>query len=252
MKKIISLFLTFALLIGCTSTIVLAATFDIEKAIQYAENHWNDGQGLCAEFVSKCVQAGGINISTQAGTGGCWKAICKKTGLDMYDLTLSSDGNALYTANSSILQRGDVVVQWCYTHSISPHIMICGGYNSNGYATFYAHNGALNNKTYNLKRNTSYQHTTQCNMGAKVIHLSSLATQHTAPKDCKKFETYKNGTSTVLGACKECHSKYDYSKIYTGDVAGLWIAKKNQNINFYRHKSGGFLLVNFAIFQIFY
>ncbi len=233
MRKIISLFLTFALLIGCMSTTVLAATYDIEKAIQYAENHWNDGQGLCAEFVSKCVQAGGINISTQAGTGGCWKAICKITGLDMYDLTLSLDGNALCIDNSSILQKGDVVVQWCYTHSISPHIMICGGYNSNGYATFYAHNGALDNETYNLKRNTAYEHTTQCNMGAKVIHLSSLATQHTAPKDCKNFETYKNGTSKILGACKVCHSKYDYSKIYTDDVAGLWIAKKNQNINLY-------------------
>lgn len=46
---------------------------------------------------------------------------------------------------------------------------------------------------------------------------------------CSKYETYNN----VLGACKECHKKFDYSKIYTGDVAGLWIAKKNQNINLY-------------------
>ena len=50
---------------------------------------------------------------------------------------------------------------------------------------------------------------------------------------CTKYETYKNGTSKILGACKECHKKFDYSKVYTGDVAGLWIAKKNQNINLY-------------------
>ena len=46
---------------------------------------------------------------------------------------------------------------------------------------------------------------------------------------CSKYETYNN----VLGACKECHKKFDYSKIYTGDTAGLWVAKKNQNINLY-------------------
>lgn len=50
---------------------------------------------------------------------------------------------------------------------------------------------------------------------------------------CSKYETYKNGSTKILGACKECHKKYDYSKIYNDGVAGLWIAKKSQNINLY-------------------
>ena len=50
---------------------------------------------------------------------------------------------------------------------------------------------------------------------------------------CTKFETYKNGSTKVLGACIKCHEKYNYSKVYTDDVVGLWIAKKNEKINLY-------------------
>lgn len=154
---------------------VKAATYDVNAALAYAQSHWNDGQGFCAEFVSRCVRAGGINISVKTTTYDCYLAICNATGLAGQDLRLNSFGYATYADNSGILAPGDVVIQWCYTHNLRPHILLCGGYDSNGQATFYAHNKALDNKLYQLNVNTSYQHTISCNMGAKVIHLAALS-----------------------------------------------------------------------------
>ncbi|MCR5632222.1 MAG: leucine-rich repeat protein [Eubacterium sp.] len=61
---------------------------------------------------------------------------------------MNSDGYALKSQNEAILSAGDVVISWCENgHSpYRPHIMLCGGYDSGGYATFYAHNSAQHNQ----------------------------------------------------------------------------------------------------------
>lgn len=157
-----------------------AASYSVEKALAYAKAHWNDGQGLCAEFVSRCVIAGGLNIGVHAGTGNCRRAISSASGLDPVNLVIRSDGYAYKADNGSILAPGDVVVQWCYTHDIGPHILLCGGYDSKGRATFYAHNAAMNNQAYRLGVNTAYEHTLDCDMGGRVIRLSTLSSGSSA------------------------------------------------------------------------
>lgn len=177
MKKIISLLLTVCILVSMVAMLAGSAgaySYSVNSALDYAANHWNDGVGLCAEFVSKCVQAGGIAMSTQTGTGGVWKTLTKMTGLPMVQLTLDAKGNATYAANGSIMAAGDVVVQYCNTDEIAPHIMLCAGYDSAGRAVYYAHNGAMNRGTYDLGTNLAYQHTTACDMGGRVIQLHLL------------------------------------------------------------------------------
>lgn len=150
-----------------------AVTYDVNGALGYAAEHWNDGRGLCAEFVSRCVQAGGIDIPVKKGTKGCYDAICDITGLTGIDLRLNGNGYATQDLNGDILAAGDVVIQWCYTCNLRPHILICAGYNSSGNAIYYAHNAAKNRQTYRLSK--SSLHKKNCNVGAKVIRLSTLA-----------------------------------------------------------------------------
>ena len=176
-KRFISFILSLCVL---TSMIVAlpmkasAASYSVNNAIAYAQSHWNDGKGLCAEFVSDCVMAGGVNTGTIKTVRALWPKICSLTGLSKIDLKLDGKGYATKALNGNILGRGDVVVQWCYTHNIGPHIMLCGGYDSSGYATYYAHNGAMNNQRYKLSVNLAYEHTEACNMGAQVIRLSTI------------------------------------------------------------------------------
>ncbi len=149
--------------------------YNASAALQYAASHWNDGQGLCAEFVSKCVQAGGLPIKTELITTNCYNAVSNYTGVQGQDLKLDANGYATKSLDGNILSAGDVVIQWCYTHTYRPHILICGGYDSNGYATFYAHNSAKNNERYRFNVTYSSQApcTRNCNIGAKVLHISN-------------------------------------------------------------------------------
>ncbi|MDO4562774.1 MAG: Ig-like domain-containing protein [Clostridia bacterium] len=147
-------------------------SYDVELAMKYAaENCDKNPEQLCAEFVSRCVMAGGLDIEVKTTTYDCYCAILDVTGLEGKDLVLNSSGYATKAENENILSRGDVVIQWCYSHNTRPHILICSGYNESGSAIFYAHNSSLNNGEYRLGRNTSYEHDAKCNMGAKVIHF---------------------------------------------------------------------------------
>lgn len=151
-----------------------AASYSVDAAISYAKTHWNDGQGLCAEFVSRCVRAGGLDMKVITTTRSCLKAASSASGLPIKELKLNSAGYATKADNGSILAAGDVVAQYCNTHEVYPHILLCGGYDSKGRATFYAHNGPANNELVQLSVNTAYDHTLACDIRAHVVHLSSL------------------------------------------------------------------------------
>lgn len=159
-------------------------TYNAEAAMTYAKNNVATSTELCAGFVSKCVQAGGLNVY-DAGTGPLVRkiygamGITTGTGTDFVNyveknvptLALDANGSPTKAANSSKLKKGDVVFQWCFTHHVSPHILICNGYNANGVATFYATHGRWNNAPFDLSENTAYDHTKNCNMVAKVIQI---------------------------------------------------------------------------------
>lgn len=186
MKKIVSIVLSVVMSISLYTFVSASPAYDVNAAMEYAAKHVNDNDGSeCAEFVSKCVQAGGLNIPIKTGTKGCWDAILDASGLSGTNLTLDEKGYVVKSDNENILARGDVVVQWCYTCDLRPHILICGGYDSEGYATFYAHNSALDNKRY--KFSTNSQHKASCIIGAKVVQLSKLNSGNSSSNDNGSF-----------------------------------------------------------------
>jgi hypothetical protein len=152
-------------------------SYNATKALAYAKDNVSTSKEPCAGFVSLSVQKGGIDTKYESGTGPCVRSISTAIGIEysnMKDLVeklptlaLNSSGYPTETANSNILKAGDVVFQWCFTCEISPHILICNGYDSKGNAIFYATNNELNNKPYNFKSNS--QHSSKCSIGAKVI-----------------------------------------------------------------------------------
>ena len=57
--------LLVAILLPVTSVQAEAAGYDANAAVAYAAAHWDDGVGVCDQFIKACLQAGGIDI--QAG-----------------------------------------------------------------------------------------------------------------------------------------------------------------------------------------
>ena len=69
-RRLLAMLLSVALLLSMVPafgiTAQAAETYNASKAISYAKSHWNDGKGLCAEFVSDCLAAGGITIPNKS------------------------------------------------------------------------------------------------------------------------------------------------------------------------------------------
>ena len=126
-----------------------ASSYDPDKAIAYAAANWNNGVGLCAEFVSNCLTAGGVSIM-QKKVSGLESALRTGGYGTLYKLTSSATqwGQvAKMSDNSGKVKVGDPLFTYCsvcgYTHAV-----ICGGVDSSGYITIYAHNSAKDNKKY--------------------------------------------------------------------------------------------------------
>lgn len=161
-----------------------AAGYSVYNALAYAKEHWNDNVGLCAEFVSRCVRAGGLDIKVITTVTNLRPALKNASGLEFVDLKTDSKGYVTKALNGDNIAPGDVVIQYCYDHNIAPHVLLFAGYNSSGQACYYAHNGALNFAKYSFKPGPKYyyrEHTPSCNMGPKVIRLSTLDPNPSVP-----------------------------------------------------------------------
>ena len=59
--KITALILALVMIISMLPVATGAGSYNRSKAVAYAKEHWKDEKGLCAEFVSDCLKAGGSN-----------------------------------------------------------------------------------------------------------------------------------------------------------------------------------------------
>lgn len=186
LHRFLSVILTLSMLLFITPSITpplnAQPTYNVAAAMAYAEAHWNDGQGLCAEFASNVLRAGGLNMRVQLRTYSCLKAAEAASGLQRTELKLTplldywgkTSEMATRELDGDILGAGDLVIQWCHTHDDRPHVIICAGYDDEGYAVYYGHNQAMNKKRFQLGDSMAYMHNHNCDMRAYVLHVSSL------------------------------------------------------------------------------
>lgn len=126
---------------------VSSGTYDAAAAVSYAKNHWNDGKGLCAEFVSDCLSAGGISVSI-ATTRSLRNYLVNNGYANDYLITKTQGVRVKMSDYSDKIAPGDVIINYCVQCDVYPHVMLVSGVNSSGQVTYYAHNSAANNKAY--------------------------------------------------------------------------------------------------------
>ena len=158
-KRLLSLAFAMLFVLGAIpfgSVTTLAAkdeTYSVTKALKYAEKNWNNGVGLCAEFASRCLQAGGVDVF-QPTVVNLYNALNGEYG-ESYklELTNGTNGRISMSANDGKVEKGDPIFYKCNYCDEFEHVVICNGANSEGYSQDYAHNKAHNGKkttyTYN-------------------------------------------------------------------------------------------------------
>lgn len=214
-------------------------TYSVAAAMAYADAHWNDGKGLCAEFASNVLRAGGLNMRVKLTTYSCLKEAAAASGLEKIELKLTPLENykgttsemATYALDGDILGAGDLVIQWCYTHNDRPHVLICAGYDSEGYAVFYAHNAAMNKERFQLGDSLAYMHKHDCDMRAYVLPVSRLdpsvqVTDWTPPEpvaptlNVYAASSVTQTTAHITGSCSYSNDKPSSVGIYLGTSEG--------------------------------
>ncbi len=157
-KRLFSLVLMFLLVIGISSftrvnSLAGNDAYSVSKALEYAHENWDNGVGLCADFASKCLQAGGIDIYGQTVQDLYEKLKDEYGTAYRLKLTNGTSGKIDMSENQGKVSKGDPIFYKCNYCGEFEHVVICNGENSEGYSQDYAHNNAHNGQkttyTYN-------------------------------------------------------------------------------------------------------
>ena len=120
------------------------------KALAFAkQNAKTNTHWLCAEYVTRCLAAGGANVRIKKFADEVVTEMEKLSGVKRYQLTVEPGGHVLPKKNQGKLSSGDVIAIYCKNCSGSPwgHVVMVGDLDSNGIRV-YAHNRSYNNERY--------------------------------------------------------------------------------------------------------
>lgn len=136
-----------------TATSSKASGYNVNAALQFAkQNVHTHTEWLCAEYVSRCLNAGNINIF-DAGVGGLYRKLEASNFGSFSRLNVEANGKALPGKNKQVTP-GDVVIMYCpacknvdgkpYLHTV-----LVSDVNTSSGIRVYAHNNPQNNTIYN-------------------------------------------------------------------------------------------------------
>ena len=151
-SKIISFSLAVLMLFGVMAAVLVnrqdvvesnaAVYYDSASALSYAKSHWNDGKGLCAEFVSDCLKEGGLKSYSVSSTSLMTQLQNNYEGT-IFELQTYGDKIRL-ADNIGKVAAGDPIFWYCSHCKRYMHTALCNGASNAGNLVNYAHNGAQN------------------------------------------------------------------------------------------------------------
>lgn len=235
-KRILSLFWVLVISICMLPAMQLNAdatpgAYNVDAAIKYAQANWNSGKGLCAEFVSECLRAGGADVF-EPRVVNLYNALVSKGYGKSHQLTLTNGkkGTIRMADNVGKVEKGDPIFYYCNVCKSFSHVVLCNGENSNGYLQDFAHNKAHDG----TKQCWTWPHCGSENWTVYSIRMLSgdplLGTPTTV--DATKI----NYTVNVEGGI---YFKWDkvnnatYYRVYRRLPGGSWLFLKNVVNNYY-------------------
>lgn len=221
--------LLVAILLPVTSVQAEAAGYDANAAVAYAAAHWDDGVGVCDQFIKACLQAGGIDI--QAGGVEPVRSALIDAGYGSA-VELSQDKDSPYISwskNSAKLSVGDILFFYCSASDCQKnvHIAIVAGYDADDHLLAYAHNPAWNRTS--VVRVFHQGHTERWTASAVHIkggqwsHTHQFTTQaydeehpHAMYMACSCGTKYYLGWNAKVSSCPYCNPGYGVQSTVPG------------------------------------
>ena len=146
-------------------------------ALAYAKTHWDNGKGLCAEYCSNVIKAGGVSGAWAVGCTTLDRQLTKLKGVTKTKLNVESNGCIKVSKNKDAnITAGDLIILYCpgclsvdglpYTH------VVCVS-EAKDIVKVYAHNNAVNNQAYyGFNCCGYYGHGTRSDIIAYLYHFN--------------------------------------------------------------------------------
>ncbi len=195
LSQVLSLVLAMVLVSPVVAPVSAATGYDANAAIAYAKKHWNDGKGLCAEFVSDCINAGGCPVWFY----GCTTLVrmLEKSGYGtFYKLDVDSQGRISVPGNRDKLSVGDPVFYYCAKETDGcpyVHAVLYSGEDSSGYLKAYAHNRAKNNEVL------YYSNCGYCGAKISTAYVYHMTENYTVTFDAEGGSVYPTSITVPEG-----------------------------------------------------
>lgn len=236
-KRLLSSLFTVVIALGVFFLINVKASaaydydYNCDAALDYAEDNWDSGVGLCAEYVSKCLNAGGVKVSNMRVVT-LYNEILDNGYGKSYKLKLTNgrSGAIRMSDNVGKVEKGDPVFYYCNSCRSFEHVVICNGVNSNGYIQDYAHNKAHNG----YKQTYTYSHCGTNNWTIYSIRmygpetLFGVKTSVEAPK-IESVSNLEKGVYVKWNAIE----KAAFYNVYRKVPGGAWYYIKSVKTNSY-------------------
>lgn len=110
--------------------------YDPDEAVKFAKSHWNDNLDVCAPFVSRCLNAGGISIGSNSSTLLCMQLLNSGMGVGQF-VPVNSDRTVTLPDYAA---PGDVVQVYCPYEGTMNHSLLFVGNDENGNMKVCCHN----------------------------------------------------------------------------------------------------------------
>lgn len=179
-----------------------------EEAVKYAEANWDNGEGVCDEYVKECLKAGGIEILA-GGVEPLMNALEDAGYGKKINVSLDEKKQYINKADNPQLEAGDPLFIYCNQCEKWLHTMFITGFDENGRALVDAHNPAwqgimvFGNFTHTLENGE--KHTGDCTFAAVHMDTSHMTCSHEFVGDLIEIAH----PHVMYAECKHCGVSYD-------------------------------------------
>ena len=157
--------------------------YDRNEALNYAKNHWDDGVGVCDEFVKDCLRAGGVDIQA-GGVGPIMDALIKVGYGEKVDLVVDDKGYHFNKEDNPKVEVGDILFIYCRDCQKMLHTAFIGKFDEKGNLQVYGHNPAWDadhpilylGLFHHIDKTTGKDHTTGYDFYA--VHMTDDSWEH--------------------------------------------------------------------------
>lgn len=118
--------------------------YDWDAAVTYGKAHWDDGVGLCAPFISRCITEGDITNYTESSTSITLQLLHSRLGFGQFLKYNKSDHSI---SMPDYARPGDVIQIYCSYEGMMIHSLLMVGTDDEGKLRAVCHN-MRNSGTY--------------------------------------------------------------------------------------------------------